>query len=91
MEIRFEWDENKNVLNQINHGISFETAKMVFSDPKRYEMFDFEHSLFEERWQTVGMAGWLLLAVIFTEKDDVIRIITAQKASKSKQEEYFYG
>ena len=91
MNIDFEWDEEKNAKNIRKHGVSFEMAKKVFLDPRRFEMIDIEHSIFEERLMTVGFSGLKLLSVIFTERDDSVRIITARKADKHEEEEYFYG
>ena len=91
MVLKFEWDEKKNMLNKKKHGIFFETAKRVFYDPKRYEMFDKKHSLFEKRWITIGLAGLTVLRVTYTERNDRIRIITARKADKNDKKEYFYG
>ncbi len=46
--MKFEWDENKNLINKQKHKISFETAVYVFDDPYYIEMFDFEHSVDED-------------------------------------------
>jgi uncharacterized DUF497 family protein len=91
MELKFEWDEEKNAINKKKHGVSFETAIKIFFDPKRFEALDKKHSFFEERWEVVGLSDLILLRVIFTERDHSIRIISAQKASKKDEEEYFYG
>jgi uncharacterized DUF497 family protein len=89
MILGFNWDETKDVVNQMKHGVSFETAKMVFFDPKRYEIYDFFHSSTEDRWKTIGFSGCNMLSVIFTEKNKLIRIISARKANRAEQEEYF--
>lgn len=47
--MKFEWDEDKNFINKEKHKISFETAVYVFDDPYYIEMFDFEHSIDEDR------------------------------------------
>lgn len=52
--LRFEWDEQKNALNKAKHGISFETAALVFYDENYIEMYDFEHSLDEDRYIAIG-------------------------------------
>jgi uncharacterized DUF497 family protein len=91
MELKFEWDEEKNAKNQKKHGVSFETAKRIFFDPKHFEALDKKHSFFEERWEAVGLSDLTLLRVIFTEREHSVRIISAQKASKKDEEEYFYG
>ena len=91
MNLRFEWDENKNIANQIIHGVSFEKAAMVFSDPMRIEIHDRKHSSYEDRWKTFGLSGLTVLMVNFTERNGVIRIFSTRKASKTEEEEYFYG
>ena len=93
MELRFEWDEKKNAANIRKHGLSFEEAIMVFSDPKRCELYDHAHSFIENRWKMIGIVRWCVLIVSFTErrKDKTIRIISARKADKNEIKEYLYG
>jgi uncharacterized DUF497 family protein len=91
MCIDFEWDEEKNAFNKKKHKITFEEAEKVFLDPKRFETIDKKHSFNEERLKTVGFSGIALLSVVFTERDSSVRIITARKADKREEEEYFYG
>ena len=91
MILKFEWDENKNAVNINKHGVSFEEAAAVFSDPRRYEMYDGIHSLIEKRWIIIGLAGFKLLKVSFTERKDKIRLISARKANKKDMEVYSYG
>jgi len=91
MKTKFEWDERKNAINIKKHGISFEEAVAVFSDPKRCEFYDRVHSLIEKRWLTIGLAGLKILSVSFTERTDKIRLISARKANKKDMEVYFYG
>ena len=52
--MKFRWDENKNAINKAKHGISFETAKLVFNDPFHISIQD-HHKNGEERWQTLGL------------------------------------
>jgi len=91
MKYRFEWDENKNALNWMKHGILFEDAAIIFNDPMRVDIYDHKHSLFEDRWKTIGLYGCDVLSVIYTMRNDIIRIISARKADKKGEEEYFYG
>jgi len=92
MKYRFEWDEEKNRINQMKHGVSFEEAAMVFSDIYNVEIFDRKHSLFEERWKIYGLSGLKVLAVSFTERRDLIRLFSARKATKTEEEVYYgYG
>lgn len=52
--LKFEWDEEKNLINQKKHKISFETAAYVFEDENYIEMYDFEHSIDEDRYIAIG-------------------------------------
>ncbi|MDR2718188.1 MAG: BrnT family toxin [Treponema sp.] len=60
----FEWYSEKERLNVEKHGIDLETVKKVFDDPFRIEQYDEAHSGTEDRWQTLGMAGEVLLMFI---------------------------
>jgi len=91
MIYRFEWDEEKNALNWMKHGITFEEGAVVFNDPMRIDIYDREHSLFEDRWNTIGLHSCDIFSVIYTMRKDIIRIISARKASKKEKEAYFYG
>ena len=88
--MKFEWDENKNRINKKKHGISFDTAKLVFLDPDRIEYYDSAHSDAEERWITIGKAGNILY-VVFTERDfgHTVRLISARLATKREREDYY--
>ena len=55
--LKFEWDEDKSRLNLKKHGIDFETAILVFNDMERIEMYDLEHSIKEDRYNTIE-SGW---------------------------------
>ena len=88
MKLKFEWDENKNISNQKKHGISFETATYVFRDSYYMEIYDFEHSINEDRYIAIGMVGDLL-CVVFTEREDYIRIISARSATRSERRLYY--
>ena len=88
--MEFEWDENKNEANKRKHGISFETAAHVFADENRVELFDRLHSsLEEERYLAIGMVNDIL-TVVFTERGNRTRLISARIAN-SKEKEIYYG
>jgi len=88
MTLKFEWDEEKNCINRKKHGISFETAAYVFRDKHHIEMFDFEHSKNEDRFIAIGMVNNLLF-VVFTERKETIRLISARLATESERRLYF--
>ena len=86
-----EWDDKKAAINKQKHGISFETAAMVFADENRIERRDEKHSQDEERWQVIGMVDEILF-VIYTERSDKTRIISARRADKKERRRYYgYG
>lgn len=86
--MKFEWDEDKNLINKEKHKISFETAAYVFDDPYYIEMFDFEHSIDEDRYIAIGKVGEVLL-VVFTERKDTIRLISARLATNAERKLYY--
>ena len=90
--MKFEWDEEKNKINQRKHdGISFGMAVRVFLDEKRIERYDSKHSnANEERWNVIGMVHNVLF-VVYTERGETIRLISARKATKEETNEYFDG
>ena len=91
--MKFEWDEEKNRLNQQKHNVSFEIAKEVFADPLHISKLDHRFSYFEERWITVGSTkkrDILVVANLFFTEDgeEIIRIISAREANKSERNIY---
>lgn len=86
--MKFEWDDNKNQLNVSKHGISFEQACYVFNDPMYLEMYDFEHSDNEDRYIALGKVNDVLF-VVFTERRDSIRIISARLATNIERRIYY--
>ncbi len=88
----FSWDEAKNQSNQRKHGLSFETAKLVFDDPWHLTRQDRVENG-ELRWQTIGLVGNVaLLLVAHTWHDDLegehIRIISARRATALERKIY---
>jgi uncharacterized protein len=88
--MKFEWDENKNQLNIRKHGISFYEAAYVFSDPFALSIADNDHSETEDRWLLLGknLNERLLLVVHTLRHDDIIRIISARKATANETKTY---
>lgn len=84
----FEWDEEKNAVNIEKHKISFETAAHVFYDPAYIEMYDFEHSVDEDRYIAIGRVGDILF-VVFTERKENIRLISARLATEAERRLYY--
>lgn len=93
-ELRFEWDDHKNELNQAKHGVSFDEARTVFFDPHALVIEDPDHSVAEERFVILGLSRALRLLVVvhgYRETQGVIRIISARKATKHETSSYRGG
>jgi uncharacterized DUF497 family protein len=89
MDLRFEWNEQKARLNVKKHGIKFEEAKAVFRDPLAYIFDDEWHSLGEKREIIIGHDEKnRLLLVCFTERNQIIRIISARLTTKKERQDY---
>lgn len=86
--LNFEWDRAKAKLNKIKHGVSFKTAAKVFNDPNHFKEYDWDHSFDEERWKIIGMVDNVLF-VIYTERQDKIRIISAREATEVERRKYY--
>ena len=89
--MRFDWDPAKAASNARKHKVTFEVAKTVFYDDFAVQFFDEEHSADEERFLLLGMssdARLLLVCHCEREDGDVIRIISARKATESEAQNY---
>ena len=89
--MRFEWDPAKAASNAKKHKVTFEVAKTVFFDDFAVELFDEEHSSAEDRFLLLGMssdARLLLVCHCEREDGDVIRIISARKATETEAQHY---
>ena len=91
MRYDFEWDPAKADQNFRKHGISFEEAKSVFFDESAVEFCDDEHSEWEDRFLLLGLSSRLRLLLVchcYREREAVIRIISARKATKNEGRHY---
>ena len=89
--LRFEWDERKNATNVRKHGVSFDEAASVFADENALLLDDPEHSEDEDRFILLGLGHSLRILLVFhcfREEEDVIRIISARRASRAEREQY---
>jgi len=85
----FEWDETKAAANYASHGVSFETAREIFKDPLAIERLDDRESYGEERFILIGMAEGAVLTIVHTERAGRFRLISARRATKHEQDDYF--
>ncbi|GMO57596.1 MAG: BrnT family toxin [Termitinemataceae bacterium] len=85
------WDTDKEKINISKHKVSFEEAKSVFFDQNAKIIHDPDHSIEEERFIILGLSKKLNLLVVchcYKENEDIIRIITARKATKQETDQY---
>jgi uncharacterized DUF497 family protein len=86
--MEWEWDDAKNVANTEKHGISFEEALQVFTDPDGIEKEDLTHSSIKEPrfWRTGKVKDRRIVTVVYTRLGDRIRIISAQERRRERRE-----
>ena len=87
-DLKFVWDSEKAEKNFKKHKVKFETAAEVFLDEFSIDDYDELHSDFEDRIKIIGKVE-NILTVIYTERGDRNRIISARKADKNEEEEYY--
>lgn len=87
-ETLVEWDANKNRINIQKHGISFETAALVFADEERIEYYDKLHSIDEDRYVVLGCVQGILY-VVYTMRDEAARLISARMATPTERKIYY--
>ena len=90
-DLRFEWDARKDAANRRKRGISFVEAETVFSDAKALLLDDPGHSASEDRFVLLGLSSVLRLLVVshtYREGDDIIRLISARKATRAERAQY---
>lgn len=92
MGLAFEWDESKATVNKRKHGVGFEEVSTVFADPLAATIYDPLHSEDEDRYVTLGESQRRrLLVVVFTDRGDRIRIISARAATRGERKDYEKG
>jgi uncharacterized DUF497 family protein len=85
----FEWDDTKARRNYNRHGVTFEIARKAFRDPAMVEILDQREDYGDERYLLIGMADGQLLSVIYTERNQRFRLISARRANRDEQDHYF--
>ena len=89
MQPQYEWDEDKAKVNPHKHQVSFQEGVTVFNDPLIATQPDPDHSLDEQRYIVVGRSvRGRVLVVVFTERGDMIRLISCRKATPRERRVY---
>ena len=89
--LRFDWDPKKAAANQKKHGVSFDEARTVFFDERAKLIDDPDHSESEDRFVLLGLSGTLRVILVchcYRGEGNVIRIISARKASPYETRQY---
>ena len=93
--MQWTWDDEKNRTNKRIHGLSFESAQYVFADPLAMSRLDPYPN--EERWQTIGLIGSMIIFVVHTYPEfdsetalsqEIGRIISARQATSHERKSY---
>jgi uncharacterized protein len=87
--MEFEWDPEKAAANLAKHGVTFEDAALAFNDLRGIEFADESGWPEETRWRLIALKDIAVLVVIYTERPQKIRIISARKANRHEQKFYF--
>ena len=90
--MEFEWDEAKAAANLAKHGVSFEEARTIFDDPLYVDFYDPDHSEAEHRYIIIGQSDQdRILLTSYTERGDIIRLVSAREVTRSEREHYEEG
>ena len=90
----FTWDIRKDRTNRSKHGVSFNEAKTVFRDEQALLIVDSPHSEAEDRYVLLGLSSAPRLLVVchsYRSDDEIVRIISARKATRRESLDYFEG
>jgi len=85
----FEWDDAKAGSNLAKHGVAFEAARRVFDDAFALGRLEFDGRAYEARHVVTGIVGSLVLTVVYTERSERVRIISARRATNHERREYY--
>ncbi len=89
--IQFDWDQKKAAENVKKHGVTFEEARTVFFDERAKLIDDPDHSEDEDRFVLLGVSNTLKVILVchcYRQEGNVIRIISARKASRHETKQY---
>jgi uncharacterized DUF497 family protein len=86
--IEFEWDEQKAAANFAKHGVTFAAACAVFNDPFAVDQEERSMDYDELRRRIIGVGNGIFLTVIYAERGETVRIISARKATRPERQLY---
>ena len=86
--MKFEWDKQKRKANIRKHGFDFAEAARVF-EGDTLTILDDREEYGEERFVTLGLLKGVVVVIVHTEEENLIRIISMRKATKNEEINYF--
>lgn len=87
--MEFEWDLEKAASNLEKHGVAFTEAMTVLGDPFEVTIPDPDHAEGESRFISMGLSeAGRLLVVVYTERDQRTRLISAREATSRERKQY---
>jgi hypothetical protein len=89
MNLKFRWNKAKARKNYRKHSVTFDLAKAVFNDAFAIELLDDRCDYGEARFVIIGMVEGRILYVAYSERDDVIKMISARRATKHEEQAYY--
>ena len=87
--MQYSYDKNKKALNLVKHGLDFDDAKRVIESNKTVTYEDDRFGYGEQRFITIGLLQDVLVAIVTSETENEIRIISMRKAEKHEQTKYY--
>jgi uncharacterized DUF497 family protein len=91
VNLEFEWDPAKAIANLRKHKVPFPKACEVFKDDRRLERQDDLNESDEERWIVLGRVELTILSVVYTQRGERIRLISARRATRNEKRSYWAG
>ena len=89
--MEYEWDPAKAQANLRKQKVPFLMACEIFKDDSRLETLDFSSDYDEERWIVLGRVGQKILSVVYTQRGQRTRLISARRADRNEQRSYWTG
>ena len=86
--MKFEWDETKRTRVLVKHGLDFADIPRAFRGPRIVD-YDPAYSHGEDRWRMLGILDDDVILIVYTERGDTVRLITARKATPEETQLFF--
>ncbi len=88
LAMNFEWDAAKSEVCFLERGFDFAFVLQAFLDPNRVVHQDVRRNYGEDRYQVMGQIEERLFVVVYTPRQEAIRIVSARKANHREVKQY---